>query len=965
MHGLGLHPIEITSTDNGDERAQKVQMFNDPNHASRVLVTSMKLASVGLNLQRCASAVFVLEFGSSINLLIQAISRVTRIGQRRPQHIHLVLQDNTYDDVGMAKAADKFIDALQAYNASSMLFHKEESSRSVLSRIFAHDMVRRKLGSPTSFFDLTTHEPAVRRVKLQFAARLTGEICSRLLDDLGMRKAFYDSVTLARNRRRTARVDAEMIIAAHRNGSQDWYCWLPRDFKALPWDGAWPSADQTTSRLPRDAVYSIPLHPFEVACLIPPGEQVAPDYDSRSFVRLADMERELVRACLSFRFREGLAVPLEYRRDALSPNDFVTMGARELELYKQKRRLPRTAEGDSSEAEREWYEEARGVILNRPAETAAEYFFGDGQGEGGPGGGNPWHEDGIENGGRRSLSIRPSQPPPAVDGRDDQPKNTESEPMEQDNDDKSGEQMLDDILMQDFISEAGQAPPKEAQTGTRLEAQRQHEVHGVSTKEAQTTARPEAQEQQQAERPFTIGAQTAASPDAQEQQDKADAEEEFRDPEDVEFYDQDGNIRTNFDDSKCFPTHSERRLVLAYLRSLDLEGGERPTMAAYCDFVEPSSDQEEDESSDSDDELSNSDDMEFYDQDGNIVTNFDDSEWFTTHKDRRHALAYLNSLDVKAGERPRMAECHNFMEDLSNKEADQLEPAESHSQPDEEEQLAFDHGGWLRHPDHLTRARKYQRSVRNQGEEPSAKGYLSWQGPAHTMSRGAGLSEYQRQQKGLTAWVNSAGPAAPGYKSNGTMENAESDEDLDDNAPLVFEHGGWLKHPANLAMARMYQRRVLRRGEVPNAEGFLEFHGRVPKSAAARTGADLAQFAEERKGLDSWVEKRKLAARELDSDGSSQKGKVPPKPRSGLKRLHEDGDDANTTVEKKQKLDAALAHSEEVYAQREAGVTKRKAETEAKNQQREEAISRKKAMSAAEGNMAKGTKKARRGRSRK
>ncbi|HEY0206645.1 MAG TPA: SNF2-related protein [Acetobacteraceae bacterium] len=101
--------ISIRSQNTAAEREEAVEDFNDPSHESQALVTSYLTTATSVNLQRgCCDVIFV-DIAANANTALQAIGRVFRIGQPRPQQIWILVLDHSYDQVSQARAAVKMI----------------------------------------------------------------------------------------------------------------------------------------------------------------------------------------------------------------------------------------------------------------------------------------------------------------------------------------------------------------------------------------------------------------------------------------------------------------------------------------------------------------------------------------------------------------------------------------------------------------------------------------------------------------------------------------------------------------------------------------------------------------------------------------------------------------------------------------------------------------------------------------
>jgi E3 ubiquitin-protein ligase SHPRH len=71
--------------------------FNDATFKVDCLVTSYRTCSVGVNLHKACTDVVLMEPAISANVSLQAIGRVHRIGQTKPQEIHILFSDHTFN----------------------------------------------------------------------------------------------------------------------------------------------------------------------------------------------------------------------------------------------------------------------------------------------------------------------------------------------------------------------------------------------------------------------------------------------------------------------------------------------------------------------------------------------------------------------------------------------------------------------------------------------------------------------------------------------------------------------------------------------------------------------------------------------------------------------------------------------------------------------------------------------------
>lgn len=92
---FGLRTVSITASKGPEERAAAVAEFTSPRSACQVLVTTYNCGATGLNLRNSCYVAILMESAPNYNLEAQAIRRLHRIGQKRPQRAYRLFQDHT------------------------------------------------------------------------------------------------------------------------------------------------------------------------------------------------------------------------------------------------------------------------------------------------------------------------------------------------------------------------------------------------------------------------------------------------------------------------------------------------------------------------------------------------------------------------------------------------------------------------------------------------------------------------------------------------------------------------------------------------------------------------------------------------------------------------------------------------------------------------------------------------------
>lgn len=80
---LGLQVDNIRAAHKADERYAIIRKFNDPNSEVDVLVTNIRIASAGIDLQGACCRGFLMCWPWNANTLMQILGRLVRIGQAR------------------------------------------------------------------------------------------------------------------------------------------------------------------------------------------------------------------------------------------------------------------------------------------------------------------------------------------------------------------------------------------------------------------------------------------------------------------------------------------------------------------------------------------------------------------------------------------------------------------------------------------------------------------------------------------------------------------------------------------------------------------------------------------------------------------------------------------------------------------------------------------------------------------
>lgn len=95
LHALGLKYVTIAGGSRMADRSDAVAKFTDRRSACTVLLTTYNCGALGLNLHTHCSRLVLMEPSLNFNAEFQAIGRVHRLGQRKPQKVWRLFQDHT------------------------------------------------------------------------------------------------------------------------------------------------------------------------------------------------------------------------------------------------------------------------------------------------------------------------------------------------------------------------------------------------------------------------------------------------------------------------------------------------------------------------------------------------------------------------------------------------------------------------------------------------------------------------------------------------------------------------------------------------------------------------------------------------------------------------------------------------------------------------------------------------------
>lgn len=112
-----------------------------------VFITSLQLASYGLNLHTCCSRGLVLQFTWNANAILQAIGRLPRPGQKESVEWRIIRVADTFYDFQEARMCAKFVEQLRVESSIPAWIDTPE-----LRTVCAYEVVRYLFGQPWNRF---------------------------------------------------------------------------------------------------------------------------------------------------------------------------------------------------------------------------------------------------------------------------------------------------------------------------------------------------------------------------------------------------------------------------------------------------------------------------------------------------------------------------------------------------------------------------------------------------------------------------------------------------------------------------------------------------------------------------------------------------------------------------------------------------------------------------------------------
>jgi SNF2 family DNA or RNA helicase len=106
--------MSLLSSHTSEDRRRIIAQFNDPNHKVDVLLIGFKLGSYGLNFHGCCCKMIIMEYPSSIDILLHVFGRLHRLGQKKEQEIIIFFLEDSFDGKLRSFIGSKFNSKLSA-----------------------------------------------------------------------------------------------------------------------------------------------------------------------------------------------------------------------------------------------------------------------------------------------------------------------------------------------------------------------------------------------------------------------------------------------------------------------------------------------------------------------------------------------------------------------------------------------------------------------------------------------------------------------------------------------------------------------------------------------------------------------------------------------------------------------------------------------------------------------------------
>lgn len=166
---LGYKVASIRSGVHQSTRTQTIERCDDPTSNIDLVVASLKVSAVGVNIQRGCSSMLIVEHRGCAPDLLQAIGRLHRLGQPRPQEIIILTLDASFDMYLQYKMANRFIPSVVASsNIQVPTGHPNPDgylvsvAETVIANLFGQRESRLKTGNVRVPFSYLKYPPGAR-----------------------------------------------------------------------------------------------------------------------------------------------------------------------------------------------------------------------------------------------------------------------------------------------------------------------------------------------------------------------------------------------------------------------------------------------------------------------------------------------------------------------------------------------------------------------------------------------------------------------------------------------------------------------------------------------------------------------------------------------------------------------------------------------------------------------------------
>jgi hypothetical protein len=207
MRLMEFRVVSIRANHNQAQRETAIKRFNDPVHPAEVLVTSLQLAFQGINLHEACSDMILVESPSALNTIFQAMSRISRIGQRFPQSVWILTMGSSYDEYLEARAAGKYYAQLLAESGMNKF------APGAAGKVLYYELLRRRLGQPFMRFGMDCVDASSQAAARAFAVALTDKtlVLARSAEERDNFNAEYlTAMALRRSVKRIARSEVQL-----------------------------------------------------------------------------------------------------------------------------------------------------------------------------------------------------------------------------------------------------------------------------------------------------------------------------------------------------------------------------------------------------------------------------------------------------------------------------------------------------------------------------------------------------------------------------------------------------------------------------------------------------------------------------------------------------------------------------------------------------------------------------------